>query len=113
MGKKHLYQIKPSGKARPLIVSAAVFCCLVAGFLFALSRFTQKQSGREAAQLEQALRRACVTCYAVEGRYPRTLNDLTERYGVLIDESRYAVRYDVFADNLLPEIRVSRKEASS
>ena len=109
MGRKHLYELKTGGKARPLLLSLAVFVCLLAGFLYALNRFSAGQSGRETAQLEQALRRACVTCYAVEGRYPRTLADLTGRYGVIIDESRYTVRYDAFADNLLPEIRVSRK----
>lgn len=113
MGKKHLYQLKRPGRLRPLLVSAAVFLCLLVGFLAAVNRFSSGQAGRESAQLERALRRACVTCYAVEGRYPRTLSDLTERYGVVIDESRYAVRYDAFADNLLPEIRVSRKGAPS
>ena len=69
----------------------------------------QRQEGRE--QLETALRRAAVTCYAVEGIYPPDLDYLTEHYGVQIEESRYAVYYDIFADHLMPDITVLEKES--
>ena len=68
----------------------------------------QRQEGKE--QLEIALRRAAVTCYAVEGIYPPNLNYLTEHYGVQIETSCYTVYYDVFADNLMPDITVLEKE---
>lgn len=68
-----------------------------------------RTEGRE--QLETALRRAAVTCYATEGIYPPGLDYMIEHYGVQIDESRYAVYYDVFADNLMPNITVLEKES--
>lgn len=68
----------------------------------------QRQEGKE--QLETALRRAAVTCYAAEGVYPPNLDYLTEHYGVQIEESRYTVYYDIFADNLMPDITVLEKE---
>ena len=64
----------------------------------------QGEEGRE--QLELALRRAAVACYAAEGIYPPTLDYLTQHYGVQIQSERYAVFYDIFADNLMPEITV-------
>ena len=72
-----------------------------------LNRGHQKE-GRE--QLETALRRAAVTCYAAEGIYPPSLDYMIEHYGVQVDESRYAVYYDIFADNLMPDITVLEKE---
>ncbi len=56
--------------------------------------------------LEDSLRRAAVSCYAIEGCYPPTLEYLTENYGVYIDESRYVVYYDIFASNIVPDITV-------
>ena len=53
-----------------------------------------------------ALRRGCVSCYATEGVYPPTLEYLQEHYGVQIDRRRYKVYYEVFAENLMPNITV-------
>jgi len=47
-----------------------------------------------------------VACYAAEGIYPPTTEYLVEHYGIQIDHSRYAVFYEVFAENLMPEITV-------
>ena len=35
-----------------------------------------------------------------------TLEELLRRSGVLLDETRYAVDYQIFAENLMPEITV-------
>ena len=69
----------------------------------------QAQEGRQ--QLETALRRAAVACYATEGVYPPTLDYLTEHYGIQIDRSRYSVFYEIFAENLMPQITVLVKES--
>ncbi len=69
----------------------------------------QAQEGRQ--QLETALRRAAVACYATEGIYPPTLDYLVEHYGVQIDRNRYSVFYEIFAENLMPQITVLVKES--
>lgn len=69
----------------------------------------QEQEGRQ--QLETALRRAAVACYATEGVYPPTLDYLTTHYGIQIDRSRYSVFYEIFAENLMPQITVLVKES--
>jgi hypothetical protein len=63
-------------------------------------------------RLEDAVRRAAVTCYASEGIYPPTLQYLEEHYGVQVDESRYTVFYDAFAENLMPDITVVENEGA-
>ena len=68
----------------------------------------QRTEGRQ--QLEEALRRAAVACYAAEGVYPPTLEYLTGHYGVQIQEERYTVFYEVYANNLMPEITVLERE---
>ena len=56
--------------------------------------------------LEESLRRAVITNYAIEGRYPRSLSCIEENYGVYIDRTRYAVFYEIFASNVMPDIVV-------
>lgn len=47
-----------------------------------------------------------MACYAAEGVYPPDLEYLKEHYGLQVDENQYTVRYDVFAENLMPDITV-------
>ena len=63
-----------------------------------------------AAALRQAVLEAAVQCYAVEGRYPESLERLEREYGVQINHDRYIVTYDVFATNQLPDVQVLQKE---
>lgn len=56
--------------------------------------------------LEDGIRRAAVTCYAIEGFYPDTIGYIEDHYGINIDRTRYAVYYVVFASNIMPDITV-------
>lgn len=88
---------------------AAVVLAVVLWFFTALDQLGTGQAEEGRQQLEIALRRAAVTCYAAEGVYPPTLAYLTEHYGVQVDTDRYNVFYEVFAENLMPEITVLEK----
>ena len=92
-------------KKRSLLVCAA----MVLAFLLALSFLeeTQKSKGRQ--QLEAALRRAAVSCYALEGSYPSDAAYLCEVYGLQWDKSLYEVAYVLTASNLMPDITVLEK----
>jgi hypothetical protein len=62
---------------------------------------------RESRELvEAAVRRSAVQCYAIEGAYPRSLQELRDRYGLSVDETRWMVDYRYMADNLSPDITV-------
>lgn len=60
-------------------------------------------------RLEEALRRAAVSCYATEGFYPPSLEYLLTHYGVQIDQRHFAVSYLPIAENLMPQITVLEK----
>ena len=89
----------------PVLTAVAVLVLLL-WFFSALGQLGNGQAREGKQQLETALRRAAAACYAAEGIYPPTLDYLTEYYGIQIDDSRYTVFYEVFADNLMPEITV-------
>ena len=67
-------------------------------------------SDREELELAQrAIRQAAVSCYAMEGAYPASYEELKARTGLAIDEEKYAVFYEVFASNIMPEITVTER----
>ena len=83
--------------------------CLVL-FITSLASVDRQQGEEGRQQLETALRRAAVACYAAEGVYPPTVEYLQQHYGVQIEEERYIVFYEIFANNLMPDITVLEKE---
>ena len=88
-------------------LTGLLLTALALAWFFAALGNLERGSGEEARrQLEAALRRAAVACYAAEGIYPPDLDYLTAHYGVQADESRFAVHYEIFADNLMPNITV-------
>ena len=98
-------------KKRAIVLISVAAVLLLVWFFSALSHLRDGQAREGLQQLEDALRRSCVACYAAEGIYPPSLSYLEEHYGVQIDENRYTVFYEVFADNLMPEITVLEKES--
>lgn len=88
------------------ILSITIFVCVVAVFIYGINGISKKSTVEGADVLQQAIQRASVQCYAVEGRYPASVDYLVENYGIQIDTGKYAVFYEGFASNMMPDITV-------
>jgi len=99
MGKKRKKLLSP-------VLTAVVVTALLLWFFSALGQLGSGQAREGKLQLETALRRAAAACYAAEGIYPPNLEYLESHYGIRVDEGRYAVIYNVFGSNLMPDITV-------
>ena len=96
-------------KSYELVLAVAVFA-LVLGLLYAGIGNTatrSKDEGRE--RLEDAVRRAVVQCYAIEGMYPPDIDYLKDNYGLVVNEKEYIVDYQIFASNIMPSITILEK----
>jgi len=62
-----------------------------------------------AAAIASAIERTALQCYVVEGVYPPDLQYLEDHYGLQVNTRDYYVRYDAFASNLPPSVRVASK----
>ena len=91
---------------RGILLTVAVFAAMVLLLVFALTRVDERSGQEQTKTLEDALLRATLTCYAVEGRYPTGVEYLKNNYGIVYDEEKYIVSMDAFAMNILPDIRV-------
>lgn len=84
-----------------LLLSACLYL-----LFFGTDRLANKTENAQLDVLTQAIQRASVQCYAIEGRYPPSVEYLEEHYGLSIDHEHYHVFYNGWASNIMPEITI-------
>ena len=57
---------------------------------------SQRQNEESLKQVEDAVNKAVLSCYAIEGCYPPTVEYIEDHYGLQIDHNRYHVFYEIF-----------------
>jgi len=92
--------------AAGLLGSAAAFGVVIGLFVTGAGSMLKTAKEEGADTLRKGIARASVQCYAIEGRYPPSIEYLEEHYGIQIDYERYNVFYSGFASNLMPDITV-------
>ena len=94
----------------PLALGVALF----AGIAVWMVRGVQdaaRLSDTEGLRLAQeAIERAVISCYSLEGVYPATYEDLKAKSGLAIDEEKYIVIYEIFASNIRPSVIVMERQ---
>lgn len=82
-----------------------VFALLYSGFSSTFENTKENQK----IELEKALYRATLECYALEGDYPESLSYLLSQYHVLYNQKLFDIDYRVIASNIIPSITVIEK----
>ena len=97
------YRARIAGIFRPIAFLLAI-TAIIAALLLAVNRLEggEREEGRK--RLDTAVRRAAASCYAIEGMYPPSLEYLETHYGLQVDRERYTVHYEIFAENIMPDI---------
>lgn len=62
-------------------------------------------------RVESALKHSMLQCYAMEGQYPSSLQELSEGYGFVVPEG-YFVDYQYMGPNILPQVVVLDEEVA-
>ena len=91
---------------RDWIKLLCIVLVLAAAVLLA-NRIGTAQGTAETEIVRDAVKNAALTCYAVEGAYPDSVEYLREHYRLAYDEDRYLITYDAFASNMIPDIWVT------
>ncbi len=97
---------------RNFVLSIIILLGVLTLILSGSSAVSSRADDEGTKVLEDAIRRATVQCYAVEGAYPPSVNYLVENYGIQIDSEKYHVFYEGFASNIMPQITVIREKES-
>jgi hypothetical protein len=81
---------------------AVIAVVLVRGF----SETATANAEEQRRMLHDNIMRAVVSCYAVEGSYPESMDYLKNNYGIAIDSDKFVVHYNVFASNIMPDFDI-------
>ena len=93
--------------AKKTMALALMMIVLLLGAVIAINGMVSAGDAGEVRMVQDAVKNAALTCFAVEGAFPYELDYLRENYGLAYDEEKYHVLYEAFASNQMPEIRVS------
>ncbi|MDR1042542.1 MAG: hypothetical protein LBL54_01395 [Clostridiales Family XIII bacterium] len=85
------------------VAAAAALIVLVWNVASSLDRSQEVESMRMG---EEAVVRATVQCYSLEGRYPPDLEYLEKNYGLTLDKDKYLYHYETVGENIMPRIKL-------
>lgn len=71
--------------------------------------FQENTIYQQQQNLERVLKRSVMQTYALEGRYPSSLDEIIEQYHITYDQDTFAVEYQITASNMMPDITVIKK----
>lgn len=91
-----------------LVVAAILALTALLAFL-SINGFDRHAAGQTQGALEEAIRKAAVQCYAIEGSYPPDIDYLAEHYGIVLNKDAYFYEYQTIGSNVMPDIAVIRK----
>lgn len=91
------------------IIESFIAVSLIVVLTISLVRMSSESSREGRDQLESIIVKSVMACYADEGVYPADLQYLEDHYGLQINRDKYIVRYESFAENLMPDITVLEK----
>lgn len=100
MRYKHAPSIFSQLLVLPFIIVAVLL--LVIGLL----RYNEQRYYADIETEKTTIERYAIQCYASEGSYPPNLAYLETNYGLILKRELYIYFYEVFASNVLPDIRV-------
>ncbi len=94
-----------------LVVSLLILAAAALALLFGLSGFTDSYTGRQVSEVRDTVISYVAQCYALEGAYPPDLQYLADNYGLQLDTEHYIYHYDMYASNIMPDVRVFERKA--
>ncbi len=94
-----------------LIAGVLIIAAAAAVLLTGLSGYADHFSENKLSEVRDTVLSYVAQCYALEGKYPPDLNYLAKKYGLQLDTERYVYHYDMYASNVLPDVRVFMRKA--
>jgi hypothetical protein len=96
---------KSGGKVKMFFFIVAAIAILIA-IWWAAGSLQSSHSEEQMKIAKEAIIRATVQCYSIEGRYPPGLDYLEENYGLTLDRDKYVYYYQAVAENIMPNIQL-------
>lgn len=108
MAKRQRFSQREARRKRLLAGVVAAICVAVAvTSAVLLGMVVQDLRQQGAVSVRTSILTCAKQCAAIEGSYPPSLSYLESNYGLVLNHADYAVFYDAFAENVLPNVVVT------
>lgn len=91
---------------RMLWLTALLLAVFFTAMRFYTNAITERTNEAQKEILQSAVENAMRTCYAIEGKYPDSIDYLIENYSLRYNEERFHIYFDAFATNVMPDVRI-------
>lgn len=106
---KRFYRGQNEHRLRNGLISILLVFTVLSLFYLGTDTVSAKTDASQQQSLEEAIYRGITHCYAVEGRYPESLDYLKSEYGISYDEEKYFVDYQILGANLRPDVTIIKR----
>ena len=93
-----------------ILGTIALFIALIVLFNYGINNLTQANEDEALEAVRNAVTRAAIQFYALEGRFPPHLEYLEERFGLQLDHERFEIIYSAFGANVMPQIFITPRD---
>lgn len=88
------------------LISLPFIVIMVLLLVGSLAGYEDNEANIDQHNIEATVEKYVIQCYASEGSYPPDLEYLTTHYGLILNEKKYIYEYDIFASNIMPDIKI-------
>lgn len=103
------YHGKRQHLSRKILTNMCVLLAAVFLFYQGMNQLSDWAGQEEKKSLEEAVWRGITQCYAIEGRYPESLEYLKQEYGLQYDTERFFIDYQALGANIVPDVTIVEK----
>lgn len=96
-----------------IILSLLLFISIFVGFNYGIEKMSMQSIQQEKQNLENAIQRSIVQYYAIEGKYPESLQILQKEYGLSYNKKTFFVDYQVLGENIPPDVVIIERSQAN
>lgn len=93
-------------RKKTIIIQVLLFGMLLGMFFYGFHSADQGLDQEDVRRVKQAVQKAALECYSIEGSYPTDIQYLKQHYGLYIQEEKYLIRYHYIGANIMPDTDV-------
>lgn len=102
-----MYLYKKSKKNyKGFIIRIIILVVIIISFVMLIIYIEKDAKKNELFLIENAIEKAIINCYAVDGEYPTSIDYLIENYGIVIDEERFDVYLEKIDVGIFPKVTI-------
>ena len=84
----------------------ALFLLVIGVLLMGFNNAFSVVNDSDLSRVKQNIKDGIIECYAIEGKYPESIEYLKNNYGVYFNDESYQIHYRYLGINMMPEFDV-------